>query len=281
MSLRQRTAVRSLSRDELDIAVDLCALDPAANVFVAARIAEQGWRRSTAVLGHYAGGALTSLCWTGANVVPVQSDPDARAGFAERLRRYGNRAASLLGPQEAVLDLWSRLSSAWGPARAIRGHQPLMATRTPPSVLGIPIDPRVRPARMDEVDLVLPAAAHMFTHEIGYPPYTTNKRAYRQIIEALVARNRTYVIVEGGEVIFKADIGSVAVGAAQVQGVWLAPHLRGHGLSTPAMAAVTELAMHDFAPLITLYVNDFNLSARALYERIGFTEVGAFATVLL
>ena len=31
----------------------------------------------------------------------------------------------------------------------------------------------------------------------------------------------------------------------------------------------------------SLYVNDFNTVARAAYARVGFAEVGTFATVLL
>jgi predicted GNAT family acetyltransferase len=33
--------------------------------------------------------------------------------------------------------------------------------------------------------------------------------------------------------------------------------------------------------IASLYVNDFNEVARATYERVGFTRVGTFATVLL
>jgi predicted GNAT family acetyltransferase len=33
--------------------------------------------------------------------------------------------------------------------------------------------------------------------------------------------------------------------------------------------------------IASLYVNDFNTVARATYDRIGFAEVGTFATVLL
>ena len=80
---------------------------------------------------------------------------------------------------------------------------------------------------------------------------------------------------------FKADVGSVALGVAQIQGVWVAPRWRGHGLAVPAMAAVVEQVRAEVAPVVTLYVNDFNASARATYARVGFTEIGSFATVLL
>ena len=156
-----------------------------------------------------------------------------------------------------------------------------MSTMTRPSDLGVELDPRVRPATADEVDLVMPAAAHMFTAEIGYPPYTGSGHAYRSALLALIDRQHTYVVIEDGEVIFKADVGSVALGCAQIQGVWLAPRLRGHGLAVPAMAAVVEQVMAARAPWVTLYVNDFNASARATYAHVGFEDVGTFTTVLL
>jgi uncharacterized protein len=121
----------------------------------------------------------------------------------------------------------------------------------------------------------------MFEGEIGYPPYTGSGAAYRSALLALIERGHTFVIVENGEVVFKADVGSVALGCVQIQGVWLSPHLRGRGLSVPAMAAVVEQVMATRARWVTLYVNDFNESARATYRHVGFVDVGAFSTVLL
>jgi predicted GNAT family acetyltransferase len=131
------------------------------------------------------------------------------------------------------------------------------------------------------VDLVLPAAAAMFTEEIGYPPYRGSRHLYRQGIASLIRVGHTFVRVENGEVVFKADVGSVALGVAQVQGVWVAPSWRGQGLAVPAMAEVVAQIRAEIAPVVTLYVNDFNAPARATYARVGFTEIGSFATVLM
>ncbi|HYN29915.1 MAG TPA: GNAT family N-acetyltransferase [Dermatophilaceae bacterium] len=280
--LRTRSPVRPLTPADRDAALELCATDIARNVFVAARILETSRSGSLGtVLGHRPDGTLDAICWASANVSPVHTSAESRLAFAERMRRWRGRCASILGPRDEVADLWGQLEPMWGPARTVRASQPLMVTSTPPSVLGVPLDERVRPARADEVDAVLPAAAHMFTAEIGYPPFVGSSRSYRASLAALIARDRTYVVMDGGEVVFKADVGSVALGCAQLQGVWLTPRLRGQGCSVPMLATVVEHLMAGPAPLVTLYVNDFNAPARAAYERLGFRTVGEFSTVLM
>ena len=138
-----------------------------------------------------------------------------------------------------------------------------------------PIDPAVRRARPDEVDLVMPAAAAMFTEEIGYPPYWGSGTAYRQGIAGLIARGHTFVRVEDGEVVFKADVGSVGLGVAQIQGVWVAPGLARAGARRAGDGGGgRDGDRPTIAPVATLYVNDFNAPARATYRGVGFTEVG-------
>jgi len=280
--LRTRSSVRALSVVDRDEALALCARDPAGNVFVASRI-EDGALSSHpgSLLGYRVDGSLAGMCWASANIVPVECDDDAIEAVAARIRRWRRQAASLFGPSTQVEGLWRHLSPSWGPPRSVRASQPLMSTSTRPSALGIASDANVRVARVDEVDIVLPAAAAMFTDEIGYPPFSGSSRGYRILIEALVRKGHTFLWRVGDEVLFKADVGSVALGAAQIQGVWLAPRLRGQGRSVSLMAAATELVMDTVAPQATLYVNDFNHPARAVYRTLGFTEVGTFTTVLL
>lgn len=280
--LRTMSSVRALGADEADDALELCARHPVDNCFVASRILEGAlYSQPGTLLGHREGGRLVSMLWASSNIVPVELDPDDIEAYALRIGSARRQCASIFGPQEAVGALWRRLAGGWGPARSIRGHQPLMSTSQLPSRAGIPIDPRVRFGDPDETDDVLPAAAHMFTEEIGYPPYYGSPRAYRAGIRALLEGRRTLVRVEGGEVVFKADVGSLAEGVAQVQGVWLHPALRGRGMATAAMAAATELILTELAPTVSLYVNDYNIAARATYLRCGYRDVGSFATILM
>ena len=96
----------------------------------------------------------------------------------------------------------------------------------------------------------------------------------------LIAQGRAYARIEGGRVLFKAEVGAATTGACQVQGVWVDPELRGRGLGTAGTAAVVDLARRQIAPVVSLYVNDFNAAARRSYERVGFTQVGTCASIL-
>ena len=71
---------------------------------------------------------LTSLCYAGANLVPICATPRAVRAFADRARRAGRRCSSIVGPAEATALLWRLLEPSWGPAREVRAHQPLMVT---------------------------------------------------------------------------------------------------------------------------------------------------------
>lgn len=265
----------------------MCAQDIASNVFVASRILEGVIEsQPQSVLAHRSGRHVDALLWANANVVPVQTTAESRSAFVDRLRRGRRRCASILGPREQVEQMWALIAPEWGQAREVRASQPLCVTSTPPSALGVPLDRRVRRARVHEAELVLPAAEHMFTHEIGYPPYSGSSRAYLAAITTLIRRGHTYIATDVGpdgveRVIFKTDIGSAALGCVQLQGVWLAPELRGRGYAVPLVAAAVEQIMCDVGQLVTLYVNDFNAPARAAYRRVGFVEAGQFMTVLL
>jgi predicted GNAT family acetyltransferase len=267
-------------RDQPEV-LDICAADPVANVFVESRVRALGLdpgRLGAQIWGHAPEGRLTSLCYAGANLVPVNATPAAVAAFAERATRYGRRCSSVVGPSAQVAELWSHLRQAWGPPRDIRPDQPLMAIDGPPAV---PADPAVRRVRPDEIDILMPACIAMFTEEVGVSPLGSDGgAAYRARVAELVRTGRAFARIENNQVIFKAEVGAVTPGVCQVQGVWVRPDFRGRGLAAPGMAAVVTRARRAIAPIVSLYVNDYNLPGRATYSRAGFKEVGSFMSVL-
>jgi predicted GNAT family acetyltransferase len=275
------SALRLLTDRDRDEALALCDRDPVANVFVSARIRASGldpMRLGAQIWGYHDAGRLVSACYVGANMVPVQAEPPAITAFAERARQQGRRCSSIAGPADAVRDLWNQLAPSWDRPREVRDRQPLMAISGDPLVQP---DPMVRRIRPDEIGILLPASIAMFTEEVGVSPIGPDGGAgYRTRVSELVAGGRSFGRIAGGEVIFKAEVGAVTPQACQVQGVWVPPARRGRGHASGGMAAVVAIARATMAPVVSLYVNDFNAPARAAYQRVGFTEVGSFMSVL-
>jgi predicted GNAT family acetyltransferase len=273
-------AARLLDDRDLPTLRQLLDTDPIVHCFVASRVEAAGvepWRLGAEIWG-YGGPALEAACFAGANLVPVGSSPAALRSFAERARRQGRRCSSLVGPAAAVARLWEHLAPFWGRPREIRPVQPVLATTIPPPVRP---DPLVRRVRLDELDVLMPACVAMFTEEVGTSPIGPDGGAsYRARVRDLVAAGRAFARIEDGEVRFKAEIGAVSARACQIQGVWVHPGWRGHGLGTAGTAAVVGEALRSVAPVASLYVNDYNVPAKAAYRRIGMTGVGTFMSVL-
>jgi len=268
----------SVARDPTAVQRVLGA-DPIGSCMVAARVAEHGIKPS-AIGGELwtRRGADESLCYAGANLIPLRGVlPDLHA-FADKAMGVARRCSSVVGRAELVLPMWRRLQHTWGPARDVREHQPLMAMTSRPSCR---IDPDVRRVRVDELEPYLVAAIDMFIGEVGIDPRLGDGgRGYRRRVAGLIAAGRAWARFEHGRVIFKAEVGSQSPAVGQIQGVWVHPEYRGRGLGTTGTAAVVA-AIVDSGRMASLYVNDFNAVARAAYTHVGFAQVGAFATVLL
>jgi predicted GNAT family acetyltransferase len=273
--------IRQLGESERAVVEQILDRDPYAGAQIAERVAAHGlnwWRADGRIYGYGSGRRIESLCWSGAHLVPVCATAPAVAAYAEMLGAESRVCSSIIGRSDAVLDLWDRLGGRWGPARDIRPNQPLLIAADDPPIAP---DPQVRLVRPGEVDQLFPAAVAMYTEEVGVSPLLDDAgRGYRRRITELVRGKRAYARFAGNRVVFKAELAIVTRRTAQIQGVWMDPEFRGHGLAAAAMAAVVRDALRRVAPTISLYVNDYNAPARRVYARCGFTQAGTFATVL-
>lgn len=280
-----RPSLRLLRDSDIDSVMQLCTQDPIGNVFVGSRVQQMGCEPRAAggqLLGYFDDDQLVQVCWAGANLVPVGEHAPGLAQIASHLAREGRRCSSVVGHQTLVNQLWNHLDTSWGPAREIRSNQPLMVCDTLPLVEH---DPDVRLGRRSDLDVLVPACVAMFTEEVGYSPLGADGgAAYSMRICEIVERGLSFVrtqVVDGEPVVvFKAEIGALFGAVAQVQGVWVHPQFRGQGLAAPGMAAVVCHLRELGYPIVSLYVNDYNSRALRTYQRVGFTQVGTFTTVL-
>lgn len=266
--------VRQLASADVGSALELVAVRPHANLLLAASLEKQ---QLLGLVGIFDRDALVAVASTNANCATTDLTPETAAVLASFLAREGRRSASIVGRAPNVRLLWDALDGRWGTMRALRAQQLLMVLDAP-SV--IDADPMVRRAVPAELDIVFPACVHMFTEEVGTSPVANGMGgAYRDRVHDLITAGRSFVRIVDGVVQFKTEVGATSSSACQLQGVWVAPHLRGRGLAAPGVAAVADVALREIAPATALYVNDFNTAAIRTYERVGFRQVDTFSTV--
>ncbi len=283
------TALRTLPRRLLDSDIEalrrLVDADPVGQCVMAARLQLSDTLAPRVFGGEVWGvadpddsAALTAACFAGGSVIPVGTAEVALRLLAGQLAVRPRSCSSIVGPADGVAALWDVLAAAWGPCRSIRPVQPLLVTRTVPALRA---DPHVRIVRRDEWRRYLPAAEAMFAEELGVRPVRDRSPGgYRGQVERLIEAGRALArFDDAGRVIFKAEVAAVSDRCAQIQGVWVAPEWRGQRIGTHGMVAVLRYALR-LAPAVSLYVNDYNHPARAMYRTLGLREVGTLATVL-
>ena len=160
--------------------------------------------------------------------------------------------------------------------------EPLKPGQSPAGAVQLSGEPAgyARLATSADLGELLPAAAAMFTEEVGFDPVVRYGDGYAARLRTLIAGQRSAIVTDvNGRVIFKADAGIVNLDAAQVQGVWLHPDYRGYGLAKPFFAAAAQVLQRRY-PHLSLYVNDYNARALAMYRGTGWEQIGQFSTII-
>lgn len=243
----------------LDQVLDFCAEEPVERVFLE-DIARRGLGRFSAV--ERPDGSLEALCHVGANVVPSGARCDA---FAHATSRSGVRM--VIGEERAVGELWDAARRRMPKPRDDRPGQPVYALREPPE----PGESGLRAARLLDLDLLVPACAAAHREEIGVDPLSRDAESFRWRTRRQIEEGRSWLWVEGGVILFKAEASAWTPTAVQLQQVWVDPQARRRGYARRALSDLCRLLLEQ-VPAVCLFVRPENDPALRLYDSVGMTR---------
>jgi uncharacterized protein len=180
--------------------------------------------------------------------------------------------------REIVAAFWGAVSSWHTPPRLVRDRQLVLMIDRQRLRAYDGSRVTVRQASMDEWSAVADGSAEMVRQELEYDP-RRHSPEFSTGIRQMIERGLWWVGVEGENLCFFCNIGPWSDRTLQLQGIWTPPALRGRGLATASLAAICDRLL-EVSPTLSLYVNDFNSPALALYRRVGFEYAGDFQTLL-
>lgn len=225
-------------------------------------------------LGRFAGlaedGRLTALCHVGANLVPAGT---GLAGLAKAASRGQPRM--MVGEERAVGELWDAISRRMPAPIEDRPAQPVYVLDAAPARAGTGL----RPARLDDLDLLVPACAAAYYEEVGVDAHERDPGLFRWRTRSQIELGRSWLWLEEGRIRFKAEASAWTPAAVQLQQVWVDPALRGRGYAKRALSDLCALLL-ERTPVVCLFARPDNTPALALYESIGMRRTITYRSLI-
>ncbi len=243
-----------------------CAEEPVERVFLE-DVARRGLGRFTALADN---GRLTALCHVGANVVP--SGPGC-AAFARVVA--AGRARMLIGEEAAVSDLWEAAEARLPPPREDRPGQPVYVLDRVPEAGGTGL----REASLADLGVLVPACAAAHEEEIGINPLDRDADGFRWRTQAQIGEGRSWIWIEDGTILFKAEASAWTPEAVQLQQVWVDPSARNRGNAQRGMRDLCRRLLEQ-VPRVCLFVRPENAAAIRVYEAIGMRRTITYRSLI-
>jgi len=243
-----------------------CAEDPVERVLLE-DVARRGLGRFAAVRDR---DRLAALCHVGANLVPAG---DGCGAFAEHA--LNGDARMMVGPENAVSELWDAIHERMAQPRDDRPGQPVYAISEPPEPGGTGL----RPATAADFARLLPACAAAHEEEIGTDPLERDPQGFRWRTRSQIDEGRSWLWLEGDTILFKAEASAWTPSTVQIQQVWVDPSARGRGYAQRGMRDLCRLLL-GHVPHVCLFVRPENAPAIRVYEAIGMKQVRSYRSVI-
>jgi predicted GNAT family acetyltransferase len=270
-------SLRPLSENDGAEALRFLRRDPLLNVFLIARILEDGLAAGSPIVEVRRDRETICIASLGTNVVLAADRHDHPDRLEMAIALIADRIVNRMVPVRAIIcsadlvdTLWQRLRTRIDPPSVVRMNQPIYALMKMRRAAELQ---SARFATIADLDQLVPACAAMHLEEVGINPLDRDALGYRERIRELVEKRHSIIRMEGGEIAFKCEFSAVTPEAVQLMGVWTAPQYRNRGFARQTLEELCGMLIRG-GRSVTLFVNDFNTPAIRLYESLGFERIG-------
>jgi uncharacterized protein len=90
---------------------------------------------------------------------------------------------------------------------------------------------------------------------------------------------RSWLWVEGGTILFKAEASAWTPAAVQLQQVWVDPRVRGRGYAQRGMRDLCRTLLEQ-VPTVCLFVRAENAPAIRVYEKVGMRHTISYRSLV-
>ena len=183
----------------------------------------------------------------------------------------------IMGEQERIEDYWSYCDNV-GQEMRLACRESLLELRCPVAVRE-PVS-QMYLATMNELELVMPIQAQMAFEESGVNPLEVDPDGFRKRCARRIEQGRTWVVLDNGELVFKADIISDTPDVIYLEGVWLSEENRGNDFGVRCISELSRKLLSR-SKSICLLVNENNKRAQAFYRKCGYMFRATYETIFL
>ena len=139
----------------------------------------------------------------------------------------------------------------------------------------------LRLAVSGDLELVVATHARMAVEEFGADnPIAADPEGFPRRCAVRIDRNRVWVLIENGTLVFKADIVSETPAAIYLEGVYVDPKKRGQGYGLKCLSQLGHCLLRR-ADAICLLVDEQNERAQSFYRSAGYRFRGYYTTIRL
>jgi hypothetical protein len=221
-------------------------------------------------------GRLEGVALVGHAILVEARTARAAAAFAH-LAQQNAGAHIILGEAEPIELFWSHYAEGGQEPRRLC-RELLLEQRWP--VEAREAVPGLRPATTDELEEVVSVHAGLVFEESGVHPLESDPEGFRARCLGRIERGRTWVVMEGGRLVFKAEVYAETPEAVYLEGVYVAPERRGGGHGLHCLSQLTRALLRR-SDSVCLLVNELNVAARALYLKAGYRQRAVYDTIFL